>query len=143
AEVAERTEGFLWFRGPSATSGYYQNKAATEALFPVGKVAPDGEFAWVNSGDRAYMADGELYVTGRVKDIIIKGGRNLYPHEVEELAARVEGIRKGCVVAFGMKDQGSGTEKLIVVAEVRERDTKKVAAISAAVTEQVTRGLGL
>ena len=142
-EVADRTEGFLWFRGPSATSGYYHNAAATQKLLPLGPPANDGEFAWVDSGDRAYRADGEIYVTGRVKDIIIKGGRNLYPHEVEELTAHVEGIRKGCIVAFGLKDEGSGTEKLIVVAEVRERDARKRAAISAAVIEQVSRGLGL
>src|ERR1700675_2618883 len=95
AEVAERTEGFLWFRGPSATTGYYQNKAATGALLPLGPGDGSGEFAWVNSGDRAYIADGELYVTGRVKDIIIKGGRNLYPHEVGELGARGRGDPKG------------------------------------------------
>jgi fatty-acyl-CoA synthase len=142
-EVADRTEGFLWFRGPSATTGYYHNAAATQKLLPLGRPADPGEFAWVDSGDRAYRADGEVYVTGRVKDIIIKGGRNLYPHEVEELTARVEGIRKGCIVAFGLKDEGSGTEKLIVVAEVRERDARKLAAIAAAVTEQVSRGLGL
>jgi 1-acyl-sn-glycerol-3-phosphate acyltransferase len=141
-EVPERQEGFLWFRGPSATTGYFQNKAATDALFPNGP-AEHGEFAWVNSGDRAYIADGELYVTGRVKDIIIKGGRNLYPHEVEELAGRVEGIRKGCIVAFGVKDQGSGTEKMIVVAESRETDAARRAAMAAKVTEEVSRGLGL
>src|ERR1700674_4122109 len=100
-EVPERAEGFLWFRGPSATSGYYRNEAATQELFPQRAGKKDSGDAWVNSGDRAYRADGEIYVTGRVKDIIIKGGRNLYPHEVEELAARVEGIRKGCIVAFG------------------------------------------
>src|SRR5580693_7339895 len=142
-EVGDRTEGFLWFRGPSATSGYYQNGAATEKLLPLGPASGDGEYAWVNSGDRAYRADGEIYVTGRVKDIIIKGGRNLYPHEVEELAARAEGIRKGCIVAFGLKDEASGTEKLIVVAESRERDKPRRAAIAAAVTEQVSEGLGL
>jgi 1-acyl-sn-glycerol-3-phosphate acyltransferase len=142
-EVRDRTEGFLWFRGASATSGYYQNAAATEQLLPMGPAASDGEFAWVNSGDRAYRADGEIYVTGRVKDIIIKGGRNLYPHEVEELAARAEGIRKGCIVAFGQKDEASGTEKLIVVAESREREGSRRAAIVAAVTEQVSQGLGL
>jgi 1-acyl-sn-glycerol-3-phosphate acyltransferase len=142
-EVSDRTEGFLWFRGASATSGYYQNAAATEKLLPMGPAASDGEFAWVNSGDRAYRADGEIYVTGRVKDIIIKGGRNLYPHEVEELAARAEGIRKGCIVAFGQKDEASGTEKLIVVAESREREPARRAAIVAAVTEQVSQGLGL
>ena len=142
-EVSDRTEGFLWFRGPSATSGYYQNAAATEQLLPMGPAVGDGEYAWVSSGDRAYRADGEIYVTGRVKDIIIKGGRNLYPHEVEELAARAEGIRKGCIVAFGQKDEASGTEKLIVVAETREREASRRAAIVAAVTEQVSQGLGL
>jgi len=142
-EVSDRTEGFLWFRGASATSGYYQNAEATEKLLPMGPAGGDGKYAWVNSGDRAYRADGEIYVTGRVKDIIIKGGRNLYPHEVEELAARAEGIRKGCIVAFGQKDEASGTEKLIVVAESREREASRRAAIVAAVTEQVAQGLGL
>lgn len=143
SEVADRTEGFLWFRGPSATSGYYQNAEATAKLFPLGVPSTDGEYHWVNSGDRAYRADCEIYVTGRVKDIIIKGGRNIYPHEVEELAARAEGVRKGCVVAFGINDQASGTEKLVVVAESREREASRRAAISAAVTEQVSKGLGL
>ncbi len=142
-EVADRTEGFLWFRGPSATSGYYRNAAATEALLPLGPANGEGEYAWVNSGDRAYRADGEIYVTGRVKDIIIKGGRNLYPHEVEELAARAEGIRKGCIVAFGLTDEAAGTEKLIVVAETREREPARRGVIAASVTELVSQGLGL
>jgi fatty-acyl-CoA synthase len=142
-ELSDRTEGFLWFRGPSATSGYYHNEAATENLLPLGPAKNTDEFAWVNSGDRAYRCEGEIYVTGRVKDIIIKGGRNLYPHEVEDLAARVEGIRRGCIVAFGMKDEASGTEKLFVVAESRERKPAAVAAIAAKITEQISQGLGL
>jgi len=141
-EASDRTEGFLWFRGPSATRGYFNNAQATEKLFPLG-TAPEGEFSWVNSGDRAYRADGEIFVTGRVKDIIIKGGRNLYPHEVEELAARANGIRKGCIVAFGLKDEGTGTEKLIVVAESREKDSTARSAIAAAVTDRISQGLGL
>jgi fatty-acyl-CoA synthase len=141
--VPDRTEGFLWFRGPSATSGYYRNPKATAALLPLGPATRDGEYSWVNSGDRAYRADGEIYVTGRVKDIIIKGGRNLYPHEVEELAARADGIRKGCIVAFGLTDQAAGTEKLVVVAETRERDAARRAALASAVTDLVSRGLGL
>ena len=142
-EVPDRTEGFLWFRGPSATTGYYRNPKATEALLPCGPARDAGEFAWVNSGDRAYRADGEIYVTGRVKDIIIKGGRNLYPHEVEELAARTEGIRKGCIVAFGLTDEATGTEKLVVVAETRERDAARRSALASAVMDLVSRGLGL
>jgi len=142
-EVPDRTEGFLWFRGPSGTSGYYRNDAATEALMPLGPSTGESEHPWINSGDRAYRADGEIFVTGRVKDIIIKGGRNLYPHEVEELAARAEGIRKGCIVAFGLTDEGAGTEKLVVVAESRERENSQRAAIAASVTEVVTQGLGI
>ena len=142
-EVADRVEGYLWFRGPSATSGYYKNEEDSASLFPRGASTDEGEYAWVNSGDRAYRADGEIYVTGRVKDIIIKGGRNLYPHEVEELAARAEGIRKGCVVAFGLKDKGNGTEKLVIVAETRSSDGAGRAGIVAAINEQVSRGLGL
>jgi 1-acyl-sn-glycerol-3-phosphate acyltransferase len=143
SEVPERTEGFLWFRGASATSGYFQNEEATAKLFSSGPTNGAGEYPWVNSGDRAYQADGEIYITGRVKDIIIKGGRNLYPHEVEELASRAEGIRKGCVVAFGLKGEETGTEKLVIVAESREEDRAKRAAIAAAINDQVARGLGL
>ena len=142
-EVPERTEGFLWFRGPSATNGYFENPEATAKLLPQGPTAADGGYPWLNSGDRAFRADGEIFITGRVKDIIIKGGRNLYPHEVEELAARAEGIRKGCVVAFGLKDANTGTEKLVIVAESREQDTAKRGAIVAAMNDEVTRGLGL
>lgn len=142
-ELPERVEGYLWFRGPSATSGYFKNPEATAKLFPRGMTGDVTGYAWVNSGDRAYRADGEIYVTGRVKDIIIKGGRNLYPHEVEELAARAEGIRKGCVVAFGVKDEANGTEKLVIVAESRASDRTSRATIAAAINDQVSQGLGL
>jgi len=139
----ERTEGFLWFRGGAATSGYYMNPGATEKLFAGGPPMQEGEYPWVNSGDKAYQAEGEIYITGRVKDIIIKGGRNLYPHEVEELASRAEGIRKGCVVAFGLKGEETGTEKLVIVAESREEDRAKRSSIVAAINEQVLQGLGM
>ena len=97
---------------PSATSGYYRNPAATREMMREG--------GWLDSGDLAYWADGEIYITGRAKDVIIKGGRNIYPHEMEEIAGRVDGVRTGCVVAFGAPDARSGTEKLVVAAEVRD-----------------------
>ncbi|HYL11131.1 MAG TPA: 1-acyl-sn-glycerol-3-phosphate acyltransferase, partial [Candidatus Acidoferrales bacterium] len=144
-EVAERIEGDLWFRGPSATRGYYRNPQATEKLFPCGPADPEktDESPWVDSGDRAYIAAGEVYVTGRVKDIIIKAGRNIYPHEAEEAAGRAEGVRKGCVVAFGLKDAGTGTERLAVVAETRETQTARRAQIAQAIKEEVHAALGL
>ncbi len=136
-DLPERTEGHLWFRGPSATQGYYRNPDATKEILR-------GE-GWVDSGDRAYLADGEVYITGRVKDIIIKGGRNLYPHEVEEVTAAVPGVRKGCVVAFGARDAANGTERLVVVAESRDRSLDVAArdALAREVTARVDESLGL
>jgi 1-acyl-sn-glycerol-3-phosphate acyltransferase len=143
-DAGERREGELWFRGPSATCGYYNNPAATAALFPAG-LPQKGSCAWINSGDRAYFADGELFITGRAKDIIIKAGHNIYPHEAEMAASGVEGIRRGCAVAFGADGSGSGTERLIIGAEVRDpavlHDAKRrndlVAAVSAAVMSDI------
>jgi fatty-acyl-CoA synthase len=136
--AAERVEGELWFRGPSATQGYYRNDAATDALFPQGTAE-----GWINSGDRAYQAEGEMYITGRVKDIIILAGRNLYPHEIEDVVAQVPGVRKGCVAAFGAADPAKGTERLVVVAETRERDPAARMRIAQAITAQVSAAVGL
>jgi fatty-acyl-CoA synthase len=137
-DAAERVQGQLWFRGPSATQGYFKNDDATSALFPRGSAE-----GWINSGDRAYRADGEMYITGRVKDIIILGGRNLYPHEIEDVVAQVPGVRKGCVVAFGASDVSKGTERLVVVAETRERDRSARTRIAQAITAQVSATMGL
>ena len=130
-DAAERTEGRLLLRGPSCSSGYYRHPAATQELIREG--------GWLDSGDLAYLAEGDLYITGRAKDVIIKAGRNIYPHEIEEIAARVAGVRPGCVVAFGAPDARSGTERLIVAAELRHgADLHRVVAeISAAVSEAI------
>ncbi len=130
-------EGQLWFRGPSATQGYYRNENATAALFPQTSAA-----GWINSGDRAYRADGEIYITGRVKDIIIHAGHNLYPHEIEDDVARVPGVRKGCVVAFGTANPAAGTERLVIVAETREKEPAARARIAQAIMAQVTALIG-
>jgi len=138
ADAGERVEGKLWFRGPSATRGYYRNPAATQALFPEGEAA-----GWVDSGDRAYRADEEIFITGRVKDIIIHTGRNLYPHEIEDVATQVTGVRKGCVVAFGAPDEATGTERLVVVAETRERDSAARARIVEEINARVADAVGM
>lgn len=131
--LGDRQEGRLWFRGPAATSGYYHNDSAT------GELMRDGN--WLDSGDLAYWADGELYITGRAKDVIIKAGRNLYPHEVEEIAGRVKGVRTGCVVAFGAPEERTGTDRLIVAAEVRDAGSGK--DIEADVARAVGEGMGI
>lgn len=111
-EAPERVIGKLYFRGPSAMQGYYRNQKSTNAIKHEG---------WWESGDLAYKVDGEIFITGRQKDIIVKAGRNLYPQEIEEIAGLVPGIRRGCVVAFGVTNAKTGTEQLVVVAETRER----------------------
>jgi acyl carrier protein len=113
-ELPDGSEGQLQFRGPSATSGYYRNPEATKKLF-------SGD--WVNTGDRAYMSHGMVYVTGREKDVIIKGGRNITPYELEEAIGDLPRIRRGCVAVFGSLDRASGTERVVVLAETRSRDT--------------------
>jgi fatty-acyl-CoA synthase len=135
SDAPERVEGQLWFRGPASTSGYYRNTEATQQL-----MRADG---WLDSGDLAYVADGELFITGRVKDVIIKGGRKLYPHEIEEVSGRVAGVRTGCVVAFGAPDVRSGTERLVVAAEVRRGEAANAGRITAAITQVVDEAMGV
>jgi fatty-acyl-CoA synthase len=132
-DTGERKEGHLLFRGPSATSGYYRNPEATQEIVREG--------GWIDSGDLAYFASGEVYITGRAKDMIIKGGRNLYPHEIEEIAGRVAGVRTGCVVAFGVPDPASGTERLVVAAEARDFSARD--RIAQEITHQVSDSLGV
>lgn len=108
--LAERRVGRIQFRGPSATAGYFENPAATAKLF-------DGD--WLNTGDLGYLADGELFLTGREKDIIIRGGHNIHPQELEEAVGRVAGVRAGNVVVFAASDARAGTERLVVLAETR------------------------
>jgi len=124
AELGEREEGRLQFRGPSATSGYFRNPEATRRLF---------EGGWLDSGDLGYIAAGEVYVTGRRKDIIIRAGRNIYPHELEDAIGEIPEIRKGCVAVFGSRDPKTGTERVIALAETREKDPTGLARLRAAI----------
>src|SRR5450830_515789 len=119
-ELGERREGRLEFRGPSTTRGYFRNETKTHELFRDG---------WLDSRDRAYMAGGDVCITGRVKDIIIRAGRHIYPQEIEEAVAEIPGIRKGGVAVFGATDQQTGTERVVVLAETRETDATARAAL--------------
>jgi 1-acyl-sn-glycerol-3-phosphate acyltransferase len=132
--LPERSEGLLQFQGPSATRGYFRNPEASARLIRDG---------WHDTGDRAYLAGGELHLTGRVKDMIIRGGRNLYPYEVEQAVGEMPGVRKGCVVAFAAADPRRGSERLVLVAETREQDPARRAALEQAVRARATDILGL
>ena len=132
-EQPERREGRIEFRGPSATSGYFRNPEATRQLFRDG---------WLDTGDMGYIAEGELFVTGRVKDIIIRGGQHVHPQEAETAIGAIAGIRKGCVSVFGVPDRNTGTEKVIVLAETRETDSQKREALLKVVSATMTALLG-
>jgi 1-acyl-sn-glycerol-3-phosphate acyltransferase len=112
---SERRVGQLEFRGPSATRGYHRNPEANAGLFHDG---------WLVSGDYAFLSDGEIFITGRSKDMIVRGGRNFYPYELEHAVGDLPGVRKGCVAVFGaLPLAGAGVERLVVVAETRLEDT--------------------
>ncbi len=111
--VPERHVGELLLRGTSVTPGYYKRPDATAALFRDG---------WLCTGDLAYLLDGELVLCGRIKDVIIVGGRNVFPEDIERAVGPLDGVRAGNVIAFGM-DGYKGKESVVVVAEVRPTDT--------------------
>jgi 1-acyl-sn-glycerol-3-phosphate acyltransferase len=125
-ELPERHVGRVEFKGPSATSGYYRNPEATAALF-------DGD--WLDTGDLGYVAQAELYLTGRSKDLMTRGGHNLYPYELEEAVGGVPGIRKGCVAVFGVPSAKSGTERIVVLAETRATGEGERAALVRRINE--------
>jgi fatty-acyl-CoA synthase len=132
APLREREVGELEIRGTSVTPGYYKRPDANAELFRDG---------WLRTGDLAYLLDGELVVCGRIKDVIIVGGRNLFPEDVERAIGRLEGVRAGNVIAFGV-DGDRGRESLVVVAESRAGD-EELLAVRRLVAERVRDAMGV
>jgi 1-acyl-sn-glycerol-3-phosphate acyltransferase len=112
-EVSERATGRLEFRGPSAPSGYFENEQKTREMFRDG---------WLDTGDQAYLADGELFIAGRIKDIVIRAGRHYYPQELEEPISQLPSVVKNGVVLFGTADPATGTERIVVAVEANTDD---------------------
>ncbi len=117
AVVADGVVGHIVIRGPSICEGYFGDAERTSATFAqTGASGSGGSVAsgaanggWLRTGDLGYMKDGELYVCGREKDLIIVRGRNYYPSDIEWAVSEVDGVRKGAVVAFSVRgDAGSG-----------------------------------
>jgi fatty-acyl-CoA synthase len=128
--MREREAGELEIRGTSVTPGYYKRPDETAAAFHDG---------WLRTGDLAYTVDGELVVCGRIKDVIIVGGRNVFPEDVERAAGEVDGVRAGNVIAFGIEGR-NGKERLIVVAETKADDP---APVRSEVARRVSSAVGL
>lgn len=132
-EVAERREGRIQFKGPSSTLGYINRPKESKKLFSQG---------WLETGDLGYIAAGELYVTGRIKDLIKHAGRNIHPEELEMMIGRIPGIRNGCVAVFGLLDADIGTERLIVLAETKTADLVKMSELRKLINELLLNNLG-
>jgi long chain fatty acid CoA FadD26 len=133
--------GELWMQGDQVGAGYWHNPEATEKTFngqlaqtPAG--TPGGR--WLRTGDLAVMFEGELYIIGRLKDLLIVDGRNHYPDDIE---ATVAEITAGRVAAVAITDDI--TEKLIVIAEVKESDPDRLSAMKEHVTAAVSRDHGV
>jgi 1-acyl-sn-glycerol-3-phosphate acyltransferase len=133
-ELPERAQGRIQFRGPSATRGYYKNPSANAGLF---------EGDWLNTGDLGYFAAGELYLTGREKDIIVRRGANIHPAEFEVAVASLRGVRKGGVAVFPATDSHTGTERLVVLAEVRATDAEERRRITESITRLAVDQIGM
>jgi acyl carrier protein len=132
-ERGERLEGRLEFQGPSATQGYFHNPEATRRLIHDG---------WLDSGDRAYIAAGEIYPTGRIKDIIIRAGRHIYPDELETAIGTINGVRKGCVAVFGDSDSATGTERVVVLAETHIEEPSRRNALRQQIVQRTVALIG-
>jgi fatty-acyl-CoA synthase len=107
-DLPERHIGEIALQSDCMLTGYYHRPDLTEKSFLDG---------WYLTGDLGYLADGELYITGRKKDLIIVGGKNIYPQDLERLANEVPGIHPGRVAAFGVFDERAGTEEVVLIAE--------------------------
>ncbi len=130
--LREREVGELEIRGTSVTPGYYRRPDANAELFHDG---------WLRTGDLAYLLDGQLVMCGRIKDVIIVGGRNLFPEDVERAVGLLEGVRAGNVIAFGVEGD-RGRESLVVVAESRAVDDD-LTGVRRLVAERVRDAVGV
>lgn len=130
AVVAEGRVGELRVQSDSLMREYHADPQETE------KVMRGHHYM---TGDLGFMLDGDLFVTGRKKDLVIVAGHNVYPHEVEETVSKLEGLYPGRTVAFGVFDEDEGTERLVVLAELREDLPAGTPADARAALEQKIR----
>lgn len=126
--MPERQVGEVAVRSNCMLSGYYER--------PDLEPFQDG---WYLTGDRGYMAAGELFVIGRSKDLIINAGKNIYPQDIEAIVNEVPGVKAGRVVVFGVPDEREGTELIVVVAEVETEDTAERKEINKRIRQEVAR----
>jgi fatty-acyl-CoA synthase len=132
--LPEREVGELRLRGPSVTPGYFNEPELSEEALAGG---------WLKTGDIGYLADGKVYICGRSKEVIIVNGRNYYPQDLEWEAGKVEGVRKGNVIAFGTMKPHNDRERVIIAFETSATDDASKQALKGEVRRVVQQAVGL
>ncbi len=132
--LPERHVGRICIKGPSLMQGYFRNPDATSAV-----LKGDG---WLDSGDMGYMVGGELVVSGRTKDLIIVGGRNIWPQDIEWAVEKLDAVRAGDVAAFSVGDH-MDRERVVVVVECRLQQPAEQANLRQMVAAVVNRLAGV
>lgn len=132
--LPERNIGRVCIQGPSLMGGYFRNPDATAAVID--------DNGWLDSGDMGYLVDGELVITGRTKDLIIVGGRNIWPQDVEWAAERVDGVRQGDAAAFAVTDDDD-VERVVTVVECRTQDQDVIERIRQDVATTLQQRIGV
>ena len=130
-EVGERQVGELALRSDCMLSGYYNRPDVTQSALRNG---------WFHTGDLGYVADGQVYITGRRKDLMIVGGKNIYPQDIEQLIGSVPGVYPGRAVVFGIADQELGTEQVVAIVEIDPRHPRGEAALGLDIRRSVSTG---
>ena len=129
-DLPDRHLGEIIIQSNCMLSEYYLRKGETKKSFIDG---------WFKTGDLGYLANGELYISGRKKDLIIVGGKNIYPQDIEAIATEVEGVHPGRAVAFGVFNDEKGTEDVIVIAEMEKEGSEIKAVIGDEIRRRVTQ----
>jgi acyl-CoA synthetase (AMP-forming)/AMP-acid ligase II len=130
AQLPERVIGEIALKSNCMLNGYYNRPDLTEKAFSDG---------WYMTGDFGFLSSGELFVSGRKKDMLIVGGKNVYPQDLELLTYEVPGIHAGRSVAFGIFDDEQGTEEVVIIAEADTEDTAEQQNLADAVRQYVTK----
>ena len=129
-ELPERQLGEILIKSNCMLTEYYLRPDETAQSLVDG---------WFKTGDLGYLAGGELYISGRKKDLIIVGGKNIYPQDIEAIVMEVEGVHPGRTVAFGIYNEEKGTEDVVVVAEIEPTHSENERTIGEEIRKRVTQ----
>lgn len=134
-ELQNETIGIINIKGENITKGYYNNEKATESL-----ISPSG---WLNTGDIGFVKDGNLYVTGRLKDIIFVNGQNFYASDLECIAEQVDGIEHGGAVVVGRHNYNNNQEEVIFFLLYKSEDFNKFSILAENLRKQIVQSTGI